>query len=437
VTHLLRTAVDPTLRIIRCMHGWVLPLVLIASPLLCYGQNAAESVPAGSSSPHLQPPAAASPGIPEYPQAIQLGSPGPDGQLFWPSYGQATEMLTIHPRCGVHCDQYPCGRATWRRSQRPIPWEVFAQGEYIGPSRLPHVPVYRLRVDDILEFVYRLSGEVATRPYRLNVRDRLLIESLLAPDVVNREVFVEPDGTITLNLLGQVRAAGYTIEELRKELDNLYSAHVVNPTITVQPVELNSNLTELRASVDRRFGAGGQATEARVSPDGTIQLPAIGAVPAQGLTLAELENEIEARYAEIVEGMEVTPILRARAPRYIYVVGEVKVPGRYVLEAPTTAMQAIALAGGWNVGAHLRQMVVFRRDENWRLMATRLHLFGALYGNEPCPASEIWLRDSDIVVVPKSPILTIDDFIELAFTRGLYGVLPTNFAINFSKLSTL
>jgi polysaccharide biosynthesis/export protein len=200
---------------------------------------------------------------------------------------------------------------------------------------------------------------------------------------------------------------------------------------------MNSNLEELRASVDRRYGQGGQVSDARVSPDGTIQLPAIGMVPAQGLTLDELEREIKARYAQIVEGLEVTPILTDRAPRFVYVVGEVTLPGRYAMEGPTTLMQAIAMAGSWNIGAQLNHVVVFRRDENWQLMATRVNIRESLLYKKPCPSGEIWLRDSDIVLIPKSPILCADDAIELLFTRGLYGVFPMSATLNFAKISSL
>jgi polysaccharide export outer membrane protein len=138
-----------------------------------------------------------------------------------------------------------------------------------------------------------------------------------------------------------------------------------------------------------------------------------------------------------VGGIEVTPVLSQRAPRYVYVLGEVRTPGRFTLEAPTTAMQSIALAGGWNNGGNLREIVVFRRDDNWQLMATKLDMRGALLGKRPCPADEIWLRDSDIVVVPKSAILLADDFIELIFVRGLYGVVPFNVSYNYSRASVL
>jgi polysaccharide export outer membrane protein len=120
----------------------------------------------------------------------------------------------------------------------------------------------------------------------------------------------------------------------------------------------------------------------------------------------------------------------------VYVVGEVGTPGRYELVGPTTAMQSIALAGGWNIGANLRQVVVFRRADDWRLMATMLDLRGALYARRPVPADDIWLNDSDILLVPKSPIQQVDEVIEQFFTRGLYGVLPREVIWNLDTVSS-
>ena len=100
-------------------------------------------------------------------------------------------------------------------------------------------------------------------------------------------------------------------------------------------------------------------------------------------------------------------------------------------------MQAISMAGSWRVGANLRQIVVFRRGDDWRLLATMINLEGALFGNQPCPPGEIWIDDSDVIIVPKSKILIADDFIDLVFTRGIYGVFPMINSIHFSKLSTL
>ena len=82
------------------------------------------------------------------------------------------------------------------------------------------------------------------------------------------------------------------------------------------------------------------------------------------------------------------------------------------------------MAGGWQNGANLRQVVVFRRGDDWRLMATMLDLRGALYGKRPTPADEVWLNDGDIVLIPKTPIEAVDELIEQVFTRGLYAAIP-------------
>ena len=134
--------------------------------------------------------------------------------------------------------------------------------------------------------------------------------------------------------------------------------------------------------------------------------------------------EIDARYARIVDGLGVTPVLTQRAPRFIYVVGEVAQPGRYDLVGPTTVTQAISLAQGWNVGANLNQIVIFRRAHDWRLLATKVDIRGALFGKRPAPSDELWLRDSDVVIVPKTPLKSVTDAINLIFTNGVYEVAP-------------
>src|SRR5436190_1419591 len=40
-----------------------------------------------------------------------------------------------------------------------IPWQEFAQGEYVGHARTPQVPDYRLREGDLLAVYYRRTRE--------------------------------------------------------------------------------------------------------------------------------------------------------------------------------------------------------------------------------------------------------------------------------------
>lgn len=385
---------------------------------------------------HPQRPAAGTPAVSE---TIQLNGPGCTSGCNAggaPGCGPYANPAMPFPIAGVDSTNTGgCGEAHWGQ-MGPVPWQAFGQGEYVGHARDSHVPEYRLRVDDELEFVYRLTREETERAYELNVGDQVGIESVADSDL-DRELIVQPDGTVTLKLLGQVRAAGRTVEQLRAELEKMYTKYYREPAITVTPLKVNTKLDDLRQSVNSQFGNGGQVRPARVTPEGTVQLPVVGNVPVQGLSLDELARELKQRYAADIEGVEVTPVLVRRAPRFVFVVGEVKTPGRFTLEGPTTSMQAVALAGGWNVGANLRQVVVFRRADDWRMLATMLDLRGALYGKSPGPSDEIWLNDSDIVVVPKAPIKVANDVIEQVFTKGIYGVLPFSMSYSISRLSSI
>ncbi|MGA2796358.1 MAG: polysaccharide biosynthesis/export family protein [Thermoguttaceae bacterium] len=360
-------------------------------------------------------------------------STGSDSIRLCQALGPAAPCPICAVDCSQCCSYRRCGG--WEMA-RLIDWQAYAQGEYVGHARLAHVPEYRLRVDDQIDMTYRLTREETPDPYKLNVGDEIRVESFTDPDL-NRDLLIQPDGTITLRLLGQVHATGRTVTQLTDALDELYKKYYKVPSITVTPLKVNTKLEDLRATVDRRAGIGGQSQSVRVTPEGTVSLPAIGSVRAQGLTLTEFQDEINERYRQDIEGIQIIPILSQRAPRFVYVLGEVKTPGRFELTGPTTALQAISMAGSWNVGANLRQIVVFRRGDDWRLMATMINLEGALFGRTPCPKGEIWIDDSDVIIVPKGPILQADDFIDLVFTRGIYGVFPLVANLNFIKASTL
>ncbi len=329
-----------------------------------------------------------------------------------------------------------CDGMPWRALGPVAEFQEYAQGEYVGRARLRHVPSYRLRVDDVMDFVFRVTRNEIPNAYEINVGDEITVESATDKDI-KRTLIVLPDGTITLPLLGQVRAAHMSVPQLRDELEKVYQKYYKVPSITVTPTKVDTKLEDLRYTVGGRSGFGGQVRSGKVTPEGTVQLPAVGSVPAQGLTLEEFKQELDERFAEKIEGIEVMPVLTLRAPRFVYVLGEVKNPGRYTLDAPTTVMQALAMAGSWNNGAHINNIVVFRRAEDWRLIATVLDLRAALLGRRPCPGNEIWVSDADLIIVPKSKILRTDNYIELLFTKGLYGIFPFSGSVNFTNLSTL
>jgi len=216
------------------------------------------------------------------------------GTVYYPTPGQGLGPAAPCPICAVDGSQCcvcgKCGhcRAARWEDARYIAWQAYAQGEYVGHARTAHVPDYRLRVDDQLDMLYRITRDEMRTPYKLNVGDMVRVESFTDPDL-NRDLMIQPDGMITLRLLGQVHAAGLTVTQLRDGLDDQYKKYYKVPSITVTPTKVNTQLDDLRNVVDRRYGpGGGQGANVRIAPDGTISLTAIGYVHAQGLTLNEL-----------------------------------------------------------------------------------------------------------------------------------------------------
>ncbi len=356
-----------------------------------------------------------------------------------PNHDQQPCLLGVDGSCGPN-------EPNWK-DRHPLSFQPYLHGEYIGPVRQTHVGEYRLRVGDNIQLVYRYTREVMPTAYRINVGDSLEIEAVQQIDSGNDDPMLVPgalvlqDGSIFMPLVGNVPAAGLTISELSRTLVKRYvdGEFMLDPEFMIRPIQVDSRLSELRSAVDRRAGVGGQGLTVTLSPDGTIQVVGLGDVWAQGLTKNELKHEINARYAQRdFFGLDVEPILVTPAPRSAYVLGQVATPGAIPLTKPMTVMQAIAVAGGDLQGGNLRQVIVMRRTEDWRLIATKLDLRGAFMGKRLKPADDIWVRDSDLIIVPKHPIQVADEVINMVFTQGIYGVMPNQgISFNFAKASTL
>lgn len=333
---------------------------------------------------------------------------------------------------GVDC-QTCCGEEARWRDMQPMDFNAYGPGAYAGPARIAHLSKYRLRPGDQLQVIYLITRRQRSGEYRLAPGDEVLIESVTDPDLVRgtleRGLEIQPDGTITVRLLGQVHAGGLTIAQLREVLEEQYRRFYDEPSIDVTPVKTNRLAEDIRNAVGGQSGLQDQSLNVTIMPSGKIRLPGIGELCIQGFSLDEVKREINLRYNEVVVGLEVEPVLLQQAPHSIHVLGEVAGPARIDLQAPTTVLGAIASAGGHLPGANMRQVVIFRRAEDWRLISTMLDLNGAVIGKRPTPADEIWVRDGDVVIVPARPIQLLNRWIEQVFTNGVYGVFPASFNV--------
>jgi polysaccharide export outer membrane protein len=109
-----------------------------------------------------------------------------------------------------------------------------------------------------------------------------------------------------------------------------------------------------------------------VDGEGLISLPLIGAVTAAGLTPTELEQEIVSRLKpDFLRNPQVNVEIAAYRP--VYVVGEVRAPGRYPYANEMRVLNAIALAGGYTFRARQDQFAILRtvNGEEQTLHATQ------------------------------------------------------------------
>jgi polysaccharide export outer membrane protein len=145
--------------------------------------------------------------------------------------------------------------------------------------------------------------------------------------------------------------------------------------------------------------------QALVRPDGKISLPLAGALNAAGMTPEALQTAIRgALRRDFVEPPTVTVSLlslaaaEAAATTPIYILGEVRAPGRYEVALPMDALQALALAGGPGVFAARDRVQVRRRVEG----AETLTVFDYdQVENGAAIPEPIELAAGDVIVVPE------------------------------------
>jgi protein involved in polysaccharide export with SLBB domain len=104
----------------------------------------------------------------------------------------------------------------------------------------------------------------------------------------------------------------------------------------------------LRVAVYRHERLSGEST---LDATGTLVMPLLGPIPADGLTPRELELEIEEQLQD--DGYLRAPRvgIEAMTHRPFYILGEVSRPGEYEHVSGMTLLNAVALAGGYTYGA--------------------------------------------------------------------------------------
>ncbi len=145
-------------------------------------------------------------------------------------------------------------------------------------------------------------------------------------------------------------------------------------------------------------------TTTKVSITGNIVMPLIGAVKAMGLTTRQVEKEVAEALSRggFVKRPQVVVTLIQVHSQQVSVLGHVVKPGKFPLEGPTTLIDLLASAGGFNDEASRVVLVVRKEKGEERTISIDTGEFfsGQLSGN-------IVLKGGDIVLVPKMEVFYI------------------------------
>jgi polysaccharide export outer membrane protein len=138
-----------------------------------------------------------------------------------------------------------------------------------------------------------------------------------------------------------------------------------------------------------------------VTQDGSIAFPLLGAVPAAGKTVTELEQELERRLnAHYLVSPHVRVTRVEVKSQQIFILGEVKNPGAYPLTRETTLLEALTLAGDFTPDADPQKIELFRQGlgpEN-HLAFTLEELLSRTDGRDPL----LLLKPGDVVFKPRA-----------------------------------
>ena len=139
-------------------------------------------------------------------------------------------------------------------------------------------------------------------------------------------------------------------------------------------------------------------SRSRVRDDGRISLPLVNDVEAAGLTPAALARAMELKLKDMVANPVVTVMVDEAQPIKISVLGEVRNPGKKLLESGSGLLQALSEASGFTDYARDDAIYVLRKEPGYAQPLRIRFTYEALTRSEGT-ASAFRLKTGDVVVV--------------------------------------
>jgi polysaccharide export outer membrane protein len=265
------------------------------------------------------------------------------------------------------------------------------------------------------------------RDYKVGPEDQLSIE-IFGHDQLNRELRVNGQGAITMPLVGAVKVAGLTPQEIETRLMELYDAnYLVNPQITVAVEEFRHQQVAVTGAVrdpgsyeiigprtllevlamaqgvanDPTRAQAGDAIHVirRQSAADVAKSMKAGSIqsfsPQTKTTVINLRRLFSGEAPELNLMIESGDVVHVPYAATAYVLGGVKKPGQVAVKESLTVSQAVALAGGVDPLFGTSKIDVIRFDEQGRPLTIKTNLKNIAARKDP----DVLIKENDVIMV--------------------------------------
>jgi polysaccharide export outer membrane protein len=262
--------------------------------------------------------------------------------------------------------------------------------------------------------------------YRLGPSDEVVIRVLGFTDEIGDKPFrVDPEGEISLPMLGGVHAGGLTVAQLQAELVRRFKKDLLDPQVTVsissfrsQPVSVLGYVTTpgvLQVESGKTLFevlslAGGLKPEAgsiiiitRRKEQGSIPLPGATLDASGAFTVARVSAKSIMTARNPAENIVVRPndVITVPKGEIVHAIGAVRTPGGFVLGDRDTlsVLQAIALSQGLAAASSPKKARILRGMEG---ATAKLELPVDVKAILDGKAADISLGPNDVLYIPSA-----------------------------------
>jgi polysaccharide export outer membrane protein len=219
-----------------------------------------------------------------------------------------------------------------------------------------------------LSFAALTWGQEARSHYLLGPNDQIEVRSLHVPEMDGKPLRLDASGGIDLPLIGRVKAAGLTIDELRGQIREQLDEYVRDPQVSVEIVAFRSQSVTVMGAVKNpgvfylerpTTLATALSLAGGVSPEGADTVAVSRAKDCGSALPGGRPNDSGRLSASLRVSASDSPragdvlvcpddILSVPRARLVYVLGEVHKPGGFLLRdgESISVLQALSLAEG-------------------------------------------------------------------------------------------